>query len=276
MRADEQFQRIGTEFGGQLREIARVLDDAVGNTAKYGGGLSDVASLLSASPYDVDLVRKVLRALVDLTLAMRRTGTELRGRLDRSKQELATLQSVIDAARAENQTDGLTGIANRKSFEGRLTSELRHAVNAGESLCLLLLDIDHFKAFNDRFGHSTGDQVLKFVAHVARQNTKGKDVVARMGGEEFTVLLPETALQQAVGVAEKIRKAIMAAELKKKSTAERLGKITISVGVATARNADTLESFIERTDRFLYAAKRSGRNRIWGGEDEVGHILGSV
>jgi diguanylate cyclase len=118
--------------------------------------------------------------------------------------------------------------------------------------------------------------VLKFVAHVARQNTKGKDVVARIGGEEFTVLLPETALQQAVGVAEKIRKAVMAAELKKKSTAERLGKITISVGVATARNADTPESFIERTDRFLYAAKRSGRNRIWGGEDEVGRVLGSV
>src|SRR5262249_50781602 len=146
----------------------------------------------------------------------------------------------------------------------------------GEPLSLLLLDIDHFKAFNDRFGHTTGDQMLKLVAHVARQNTKGRDLVARIGGEEFAVLLPQTTLQQAIGVAERIRGAVMATELKKKSTGERLGRVTISAGTATAHKADTLESFIERTDRFLYAAKRSGRNRIWGGDDDVGHVLTAV
>jgi diguanylate cyclase len=276
MRVDDRLQRIGTEFGGQLREIADVLDDALGNTTKYSGGLSKVASLLDTSSYEVHLVRNALRALVELTMDMQRSGAELRARLDRSKQDIATLQSVIDAARAENQTDGLTGVANRKSFERALTTEMCSAVSAGEPLCLLLLDIDHFKAFNDRFGHSTGDQVLKFVAHVARQNTKGKDIVARIGGEEFAVLLPHTTLQRAIGVAEQIRKAVMAAELKKKSTGERLGKITLSTGAATVRDTDTLESFVERTDQYLYAAKRAGRNRIWGGDGDLGRVLTPV
>lgn len=276
MRLEEWLQRVGTDFGGQLREIARVLDDALGNTARYDNALSSVVSLLDDSPGDVDLVVGALRALVDLTRDIRQQGAELRGRLNRSKQDVARLQGAIDAVRAESQRDGLTGVANRKSFESALTSAMRYAFSASEPLSLLFLDIDHFKAFNDRFGHSTGDQVLKLVAHVARQSTKGKDLVARMGGEEFAVLLPQATLQQAIGVAEQIRRAVMATELKKRSTGERLGKITISGGAATARPTDTRESLIERADRYLYEAKHTGRNRVCGGDDELGRVVSSI
>jgi diguanylate cyclase len=124
----------------------------------------------------------------------------------------------------------------------------------------MLTDIDHFKTFNDNFGHLTGDQVLRLVAMSVKHNVKGKDkdTAARYGG----VILPNTTLRAAVTVAEHIRRAVMAKELMKRSTDENLGRMTISIGVATLRKSDTGQSLIERADTCLYAAKRHGRNRV--------------
>jgi diguanylate cyclase len=114
----------------------------------------------------------------------------------------------------------------------------------------------------DNFGHLTGDQVLRLVAMSVKHNVKGKDTAARYGGEEFAVILPNTMLRAAVTVAEHIRRAVMARELMKRSTGENLGRMTISIGVATLRKADTGQSLIERADTCLYAAKRHGRNCV--------------
>lgn len=103
----------------------------------------------------------------------------------------------------------------------------------------MLTDIDHFKTFNDNFGHLTGDQVLRLVAMSVKRNVKGKDTTARHGGEEFAVILPNTNLRAAVTVAEHIRRAVMAKELMKRSTGEHLGRMTISIGVGTLRKGDT-------------------------------------
>jgi diguanylate cyclase len=129
-------------------------------------------------------------------------------------------------------------------------------------MSLMLTDIDHFKTFNDNFGHLTGDQVLRLVAMSVKHNVKGEDTTARYGGEEFAVILPNTILRAAVTVAEHIRRAVMAKELMKRSTGEHLGRMTISIGVATLRKGDTGQSLIERADTCLYAAKRHGRNRV--------------
>lgn len=108
----------------------------------------------------------------------------------------------------------------------------------------------------------TGDQVLRLVAMSVKHNVKGEDTTARYGGEEFAVILPNTILRAAVTVAEHIRRAVMAKELMKRSTGEHLGRMTISIGVATLRKGDTGQSLIERADTCLYAAKRHGRNRV--------------
>ena len=113
-----------------------------------------------------------------------------------------------------------------------------------------------------KFGHLTGDQVLRLVAVSVKQNVKGKDVAARYGGEEFVVALPNTALQSAITVADHIRRAVMTKELMKRSTGERLGRVTISIGAANLRPSDTAQSLIERADMCLYAAKRNSRNRV--------------
>ena len=126
----------------------------------------------------------------------------------------------------------------------------------------MMTDIDHFKNFNDSYGHLTGDQVLRLVAMSVKQNVKGQDIAARYGGEEFAIVLPNTVLRSAITVADHIRRAVMTKELMKRSTGEHLGRVTISVGVATLHKTDTAQSLIERADGCLYAAKRNGRNRV--------------
>nr|WP_246349399.1 GGDEF domain-containing protein [Devosia subaequoris] len=158
--------------------------------------------------------------------------------------------------------DPLTKIANRKSFDEGLADAIAVAADGGTPLCLMLLDIDHFKNFNDTYGHQTGDQVLRLVAMTLKSNIKGKDLAARYGGEEFVAVLPSTDLDGAVIIAENIRKAIQAKELLKRSTNEKLGRITASFGVAVFAPNDNAMSLIERADRCLYAAKRAGRNRV--------------
>jgi diguanylate cyclase len=139
---------------------------------------------------------------------------------------------------------------------------VRAARERGEPLSMMLFDIDYFKSFNDNYGHLTGDQVLRLVAMTLKQNIKGQDITARYGGEEFAVVLPNTALRQALTVADNIRRAVMSKELKKKSTGEILGRVTISAGVAVLSPRDDADSLIERADACLYAAKRNGRNRV--------------
>nr|WP_248306212.1 GGDEF domain-containing protein [Devosia oryzisoli] len=158
--------------------------------------------------------------------------------------------------------DPLTKIANRKSLDEGLAEAIREAAETGAPLSLMLVDIDHFKTFNDTYGHQTGDQVLRLVAMTLKSNIKGKDLAARYGGEEFVAVLPSTDMEGAVIVAENVRKAIQAKELLKRSTNEKLGRITASFGVARFHPTDNAMSLIERADRCLYAAKHAGRNRV--------------
>src|SRR5664279_3407443 len=190
------------------------------------------------------------------------TNKALEDRLTLSKSQISNLQQSLEAIRAESLTDPLTGLGNRKYLDRSIEIAVQNALANGEPLSLLMFDIDHFKSFNDSYGHLTGDQVLRLVGMSLKQTIKGQDITARYGGEEFVVLLPNTALRQALTVADHIRRAIMSKELKKKSTGEILGRVTISVGVSMLKPGDDTDSLIERADGCLYAAKRNGRNRV--------------
>jgi diguanylate cyclase len=193
---------------------------------------------------------------------MEEANQNLELRLSASKQEINQLQENLEVVRTESLTDPLTSLSNRKYFDQALVSAIAEAAADNEAMSLLLTDIDHFKKFNDTYGHLTGDQVLRLVALSVKQNVKGQDIAARYGGEEFVVILPNTVLRSAVTVADHIRRAVMSKELMKRSTGEHLGRVTISVGVATLRRGDSPQTLIGRADACLYAAKRSGRNRV--------------
>jgi diguanylate cyclase len=132
----------------------------------------------------------------------------------------------------------------------------------GEDVCLLMCDIDHFKKFNDTWGHQTGDQVLRLVASCLAENVKGRDTAARYGGEEFAVLLRGTPLEAATMLANQIRTTVETKKLVKKSTGDILGTITISIGVAKFTADESVEAVIRRADACLYGAKHSGRNLV--------------
>src|SRR6185312_16299660 len=161
-----------------------------------------------------------------------------------------------------SMTDPLTNIANRKAFDEAVQAAIAAMVDDGEPVTVLLCDIDHFKTFNDTWGHQTGDQVLRLVANCLSENVKGRDTAARYGGEEFAVLLRGTGLEAATMVANQIRTTVETKKLVKKSTGDILGTITISIGVAQFGRGEGVESVVRRADACLYGAKHHGRNLV--------------
>lgn len=174
-------------------------------------------------------------------------------------QELAQLNAeLMEANRALAQaalTDGLTGLKNHRAFQESLHNLVQMAERHQQPLSLIMLDIDHFKEFNDRFGHPAGDELLRQVAEVLRQSARGYDMAARYGGEEFALLLPNTTLQQAVQVAERIRTQISQLQ-------NPHAPVSASLGVAGYRNGTAPATLLYEADAALYRAKRNGRNQV--------------
>ena len=162
----------------------------------------------------------------------------------------------------ESRTDALTNIGNRKFFEEKMTKYMTNYNKLGQDLCLILCDIDFFKKFNDSFGHQVGDQVLKVVAHVIKKELGSDGAAARYGGEEFAILLPKTKLADGEILAEKIRSVISKRIIKNKNTGANFGRITMSLGVASAQPGITIEDLIQKADSALYLAKSNGRNMV--------------
>ncbi|MEF3191500.1 MAG: diguanylate cyclase [Campylobacterales bacterium] len=170
----------------------------------------------------------------------------------------AILHDITDKKQVEwlSVTDPLTKVYNRAKFDSAIKSGIHEAVRYGRPLSLILMDIDHFKAINDNFGHQAGDSVLVEAASRAGEVLRASDLLARWGGEEFAILLPFTHLESAVGVAQKLREAIA------DSPFDIVGHVTSSFGVTEYLPGDTAEKMLARADYALYAAKRSGRNMV--------------
>jgi diguanylate cyclase len=260
-RVTDSVDTVGSRVLDEIKQVLGMIDAASGSTTSYSESLADASAKLSGTN-DRDTLRVVIERLIEGTREMEVNNRKLEASLSASKQEIEQLQQNLAVVRTESQTDALTGLANRKLFDNAVAKAVAEAKAAGEPLSLLMADVDHFKQFNDKFGHQTGDQVLRLVAQSMKQNVRSQDIAARYGGEEFVVALPNAVLRSAIGVADQIRRAVMAKELMKRSSGERLGRVTLSVGVALLHAGDTPQSLIERADKCLYAAKRNGRNRV--------------
>lgn len=257
--------RIVHQTTVNMREL---MADVLSNITQFTGEASDYRQELNQQiqtipGLDDSGVERLVEALSSRMGSMLESSGALSERLEASRREIEDLKQNLAQIKTESERDFLTGVYNRKALDQLLEDGIAEAAAADAPLCLLMVDVDHFKAFNDRHGHLIGDEVLKIVARVLTDSVKGKDRVARFGGEEFSVLLPHTPVGGAMTVAEHIRKAIANKELKRRDTGETYGQLTVSIGVAMYRpGEDTIPTFIKRADEALYRAKKSGRNRV--------------
>ncbi len=245
-----------------LQEVLRVVNDFSGEQQNYSKDIDQYIGTVSKN-IDDENVRNVVKDIISATMTLKESGEHINQKFEESKKEIIFLRKNLQQVTIEAQRDFLTGVFNRKTFEKMFDEHMMLVKEKKTELCLIMLDIDHFKHFNDKFGHLLGDEVLKTVARTLTDTLKGRDVVARFGGEEFVVILPETPIEGALKVADMIRSAIASRELKRRDTGENFGSITVSMGVSRYRpESDTLPTLIKRADDALYESKHNGRNRV--------------
>ncbi len=245
----------------EIAAVTEILDLSLGSTAQYGESLRGLAQDLAQGLPSRARLGEIVATLVSTTREVAANNRVLEARMRETRCEIETLREKLEATRLESLTDALTGLSNRKHFEETLNAAIEAARGGSGVMSLIILDIDFFKRFNDLYGHLTGDQVLRLVAIVMRENAGKQAHLARFGGEEFGIVLPGADRATARQVAETVRASVMGRELVKRSTGESLGKITVSLGVAVLRSGDTPASLLERADLCMFAAKRGGRNR---------------
>lgn len=175
--------------------------------------------------------------------------------------EVDLLKNELNKATILARTDDLTGLPNKRGFNEFLKQAIENSQDKETNLSLVAFDIDFFKAINDEFGHLIGDSVLKYLAKIFREETKGRDLIARTGGEEFLLVLQDTDLKSAEKLANIIRKKLEKSKLHIKKTNQTI-KLTISAGVSHYQAGEELEDFIDRADKALYASKHCGRNKV--------------
>lgn len=171
-------------------------------------------------------------------------------KIKRSDQKLIEMASY----------DFMTGLLNRREMFSRLNIEYSHVKRRGVPLSIIVLDVDHFKNINDTYGHTIGDVVLRAIAHILREGVREYDIICRYGGEEFIVITPETAIQQAHELAERLVKQVSISPIKVEAASSIT--ITISAGVTQLLEGDSIEMLISRADRALYHSKEKGRNQV--------------
>jgi diguanylate cyclase len=179
-----------------------------------------------------------------------------------ASQELEEIKVSLGEAETRARTDGLTGLPNRVALEEFFEQARLSAAESRRPLTLLLLDVDHFKRFNDQYGHGVGDEVLRLVAKLLRERINDNDLPVRYGGDELMVVLRDQDLRTSAAFGESIRRSIAECKITRRSTGEILQGITVSIGVAEWQPGDSMADLIERCDRALYRAKDGGRNRV--------------
>jgi len=249
----QDLQKILGKLAGFTEETDRQATGFGDNLQSYGEKLRQ--------NLDESALGNLIGEMVSDTEDMRGSVLNLQNQLEQSKQEVEKLNRELESAKGEAMIDPMTGILNRRGFEKTTSRILDESTASGKETCLLMVDIDHFKKINDTYGHLVGDKVIRAVAEMLKSKVKGQDSVARLGGEEFAVLLPETPAAGAFAVAEHIRQSIENGKIRRIDSQETIGAVTVSIGIASILPDEDINQLLNQADKALYASKTQGRNR---------------
>lgn len=244
-----------------MQEISSLLRAAGIAHKEYNLNLMRQSDHLSEAT-DLGQVKDMISGLIDDTRRMVAENHILEEKLQSSSGEIRQMRQDMQMLKEESLTDTLTGIPNRRAFDKTLKALAIDASEKSKALSLMMIDIDHFKLFNDTYGHQVGDQVLRLVARTLSEGLRPSDFLSRYGGEEFSVVVPSAKLGEAEKLAEKLRARIAAKDIINQTKNEKLGRLSVSLGVAQMKVGESLHQFIDRADRALYKAKAAGRNRV--------------
>ena len=264
----EKMAEPGSMVLGIEREVSANLDRII-TLLKNHSEVSRIysVSLENAGRNLIELTSpEQLRVAIGYLIAennkMRKETGNLQTNLHESNQQIENLRENLEVAEETGMRDSLTSLWNRRAFDKMLALQVDTAPKKNLPTCLILADVDHFKKINDSFGHLIGDEILRLVANTISKNVKGRDFVARFGGEEFALILPQTSLENGLKLAMQIKQQLEIQKWFVSKRNEPVGTVTASFGVAQLQPGETKDVFVGRADAKLYEAKISGRNRV--------------
>jgi diguanylate cyclase len=255
----ESFEKINTTLQRLITQ-ATLSVNATSEKASVAGENFNIKLNELKTAENEENLKSILFEIILETTQLAEASNALKNQLDNTTQEMEQLRNELTHVRKVANTDKLTGLLNRWAFDKVLGELVENADT--KNACLAMLDIDHFKRVNDSFGHLVGDKVIKFFASLLKKHAAGHHYVARYGGEEMAIIMPDTTLPEAFNLIEQIRRALEKSQLKHKGETETIGKVTMSAGIASFQAVDTAYTFIERADKALYQAKETGRNKV--------------
>ncbi|WP_144214093.1 GGDEF domain-containing protein [Shewanella donghaensis] len=263
-QSPEVIENVQIETQILINSLVSKINDLSSGTSNFSSSLSSFSDELQSDPSPQSFNKMLVNVSAEVEKVLFHNEL-MRADIDTLGSELVTLKEEMVNLSKVAMTDELTSLNNRRAYEIFALEQVNLFTQNHVPCCLLMVDIDHFKNFNDTYGHLIGDKVLAFVAFALKQTVKGNDFVARYGGEEFVVLLPNTDLEDALTVAEHIRERIAGKQLTiGKEKKQQLGNITVSVGAACIQPGDDVETLLTRADDMLYQAKSNGRNCVKG------------
>jgi diguanylate cyclase len=260
LEAQEEMRQMLRVFIERLSTM-RSSTDAFSTEMEHNAGLIEQAKSLSELTPVLKQVVRATRAIAQQSLATRDELQGMREQAQATEAELVKLHQELDRVSAQVRHDALTGALNRKGLEEAFDRELSVVQRKDSALCIAMLDIDNFKRINDERGHATGDEALTHLAKVARDSMRPQDTLARFGGEEFVILMPDTPLESGIEAMTRLQR-----ELTKQLFLAGSEKvlITFSAGVAQLAPDEGRDSALRRADKAMYTAKRAGKNRVLG------------
>lgn len=245
----------------ELAKVLAVIKSRLAHDESYAQRLEQVQAQLGQRPSADELAAIIDLIIVENQRAKQSAANAIR-ELSNAQATIAKLQTSLDEAVAETMKDALTGVGNRRGFDLALDEAIATAQSGSKPMTLVICDLDHFKRINDEFGHAMGDQVLKLAAQALSSTVRGSDIVCRIGGEEFAIILPNTALKEALTVSERIRSKLLSQTLAVRGTNKTVGTISASFGVAERFEGNDAKRLLDRADGALYRAKSLGRNCV--------------
>ena len=259
---------ISENIANKLRDVAEKFDETlkevINNIDSYQDRLDSHADKLEQTKEKATLenINEAVMEILDELKQLRAENAKLKSELKAYHSEVVSLKEELSVAKKEATIDFLTGLVNRRRLERALEDAIKDRKKRGYPSSLIFVDVDNFKQINDKYGHINGDLVLKELASIFRFYLRANTVIGRLGGEEFAILLPGTEIDDAVKVAERLRKIIENREIKINHDESKKIKITASFGVTEIKPDDTIEIVLNRADEAMYEAKKSGKNQV--------------